>query len=90
MTITLPEETMRAVEQRAAAEGYATAEEYVASLIVMDLSDESELGAAISPEDWSRGEADVAAGRCRPAEEAIRDLARAHGIDLGEAGSCSK
>lgn len=90
MTITLPEETLRQVMARAMAEGFSSAEEYVGHLITMDLCDDAELSSTISEEDWARSEADIAAGRGRPAEQVIRDLARAHGIDLDETGSCSK
>jgi hypothetical protein len=82
MTITLPDETQRQIEQRAAAEGFTSAEEYVGYLIAMVLVEDAELCDTISPEDWARSEEDIAAGRGRPAEEAIRELARAHGIDL--------
>lgn len=86
MTITLPDETLRAVAQRAAEEGFPSAEEYVGHLIAMDLIEEGEANNTISAEDWDRSEADVAAGRGRPMEQAIRELAAKYGITVDEAG----
>ena len=90
MTITLPDETQRQIEQRAAAEGFPSAEDYVGYLIAIDLSDDGELSETVSPEDWARSEADIAAGRVRPAEDVFRDIANAYGIDLDGTGPCSK
>jgi predicted transcriptional regulator len=80
MTITLRDDLLRKAEKRAADSGYATVAEYVEALIQTDTSEE------ITEEEFARGDADFAAGRGRPMEAAIRELAAKHGIPLDEAG----
>ena len=80
MTITLPDEVVRKARERATAAGFPSVEGYVEALIEDDAED------AITEEDFRRGDEDIAAGRGRPMEEAIRELAAKHGVSLDEAG----
>ena len=78
MTIELSDAIRQEAEKRAVAFGYASVDEYLESVIqdAFDREREETLTALRA------SEADVAAGRGRPMEDAIRDLARRHGIDL--------
>ena len=76
MTITLPDDVVRKAQHRATAAGYPTVERYVEALIEHDLEEE------ITEEDFRRGDEDISAGRGRPMEEVIRELARTHNISL--------
>lgn len=78
MTITLQEPFRRLAEQQATDAGYSTVTAYFESLIERaDFQRETrdETLAAIR-----EGLADAAAGRSRPAREALEELARKHGI----------
>lgn len=80
MTIQLSEAIRQEAEKRAAAFGFANINEYLESLVQDDIEREREETLAA----LRANEADVAAGRGRPMEEAIRDLARQHGINLDD------
>ena len=82
MTITLQEPFRRLAEQQASDAGYPTVTAYFESLIERaDYQRETrdETLAAIR-----EGLADAAAGRSRPAREALEELARKHGIATSE------
>ena len=80
MTITLPDEVVRKAQQRATAAGFPTVERFAEALIEEEVDDD--LGEEITEEDFRRGDEDMAAGRGRPMEEVIRELARTHNISL--------
>lgn len=98
MTITLPDETLRTAEARAAAGGYASVNDYMRALVEADAAADVDIEAAFEGQPelseaeerdaviaaLQRSEEDVAAGRVRSAEDVFQDIAAKYGITLPE------